>query len=204
MTKYNYIIDAGHGGIIDGVYQTAGKRSPLHEGETLIYEGVNNRINAALIIDELMSRNIECTYLTPTDIDTSLSERVRRVNNINSSKKSILISIHSNAAGNGREWANASGISLHIAPNHSKTTQEFTDLLWSEIKCEFEGLTKFRGIRQNNFTMVAKTHCPAVLCEYGFHDNLKEAQLMLTDTWREKLVNSVVNTITLFETFSCK
>ena len=28
MSRYTWLLDAGHGGIIDGVYQTAGKRSP--------------------------------------------------------------------------------------------------------------------------------------------------------------------------------
>ena len=28
-SKYVWILDNGHGGIIDGVYQTAGKRSPI-------------------------------------------------------------------------------------------------------------------------------------------------------------------------------
>jgi len=201
MSKFNYIIDAGHGGMIDGVYQTAGKRSPMHEGKTLLYEGVNNRINSEKIICELAKRNIDCTYLTPTAIDTSLTERVRRVNNINAAKKSILVSIHSNAAGNGKEWMQASGISLHIAPNHSRTTAVFSQILWEEIKSEFKGMTKFRGIKQDKFTMITKTDCPAILCEYGFHDHLEETKLMQTDKWRNALVNSIIRAVEIYEMY---
>jgi N-acetylmuramoyl-L-alanine amidase len=37
------ILDAGHGGIIDGVYQTHGKRSPIWEDGSQYFEGVGNR-----------------------------------------------------------------------------------------------------------------------------------------------------------------
>ncbi len=199
MSKYCYLIDAGHGGMIDGVYQTSGKRSPKYEGKTLIYEGVNNRINAELLIEEFKRKNIKYEYLTDTDDDISLALRVKRANELSAKKKCIYISIHSNAAGNGMDWANAKGISVHIAKSHSSTTDKFSSVLYDEIKSEFQGLTKYRGIRLNDFYVVRKTNCPAVLCEYGFHDNLEEAKLMLTDDWRERLVNSIVNAITIFE-----
>ena len=41
-SKYTWLLDAGHGGMIDGEYQTAGKRSPEFEfGQ--YFEGVGNR-----------------------------------------------------------------------------------------------------------------------------------------------------------------
>ncbi len=43
MSNYLWIFDNGHGGIIDGVYQTAGKRSPLWPDGEILYEGEFNR-----------------------------------------------------------------------------------------------------------------------------------------------------------------
>ena len=37
------ILDAGHGGMIDGEYQTAGKRSPIWDDGSQYFEGVGNR-----------------------------------------------------------------------------------------------------------------------------------------------------------------
>lgn len=206
MSKYCYLIDAGHGGwLIDkehpnGYYPTAGKRSPKIDGKTLIYEGVNNRANCEVLIQEFKNRSIDYVYLTDTQQDISLKERVRRANEIGKQKKCIYISMHSNAAGNGANWANARGISLHIAKKHSQNTELFTGFLWEELQKEFQGVTRFRGIRFNDFYVVKYTSMPAVLCEWGFHDNLEDAKLMLTDEWRQKISNSICNAIEEFET----
>ena len=37
------ILDAGHGGLINGVYQTKGKRSPIWPDGRQLFEGVFNR-----------------------------------------------------------------------------------------------------------------------------------------------------------------
>ena len=42
-SKYIWILDNGHGGIINGVYQTAGKRSPIWADGTQLFEGEFNR-----------------------------------------------------------------------------------------------------------------------------------------------------------------
>ena len=39
MSQYTWLLDPGHGGIIDGVYQTAGKRSPKFPDGSVLYEG---------------------------------------------------------------------------------------------------------------------------------------------------------------------
>jgi len=41
--KFIYLLDAGHGGLIDGKYTTAGKRSPIWDDDSVYYEGVGNR-----------------------------------------------------------------------------------------------------------------------------------------------------------------
>ena len=40
------LIDAGHGGVLNGIYQTAGKRSPVwDDGRILIVTGKHNTLN---------------------------------------------------------------------------------------------------------------------------------------------------------------
>jgi hypothetical protein len=42
-SNYLWILDNGHGGMIDGVYQTPGKRSPVWPDGTQLFEGEFNR-----------------------------------------------------------------------------------------------------------------------------------------------------------------
>ena len=97
-SKNLYIFDNGHGGIIDGVYQTPEKRSPIWSDGTQLFEGEFNRS----IVDRLMKlcedAKIDCINLVDTNIDTSLSIRTSQANEIyrNTDKPCIYISIHAN------------------------------------------------------------------------------------------------------------
>ena len=204
---YHYLIDNGHGGWLvdddhpDGYYPTAGKRSPKdpETGETLIYEGVNNRINSMMIVDELRRMRISSQLLVPEEEDISLSQRVKRANDLHREKKCILISVHSNASGNGKEWGKAKGISLHISENRSKTTDTLVEIMGEQFEEDFKNVTRWRGIKFNNFFITKRSNSPAILLEIGFHDNLEEARKMLTDEWRILLVKSVTHAIITFE-----
>ena len=206
-SSYHYLIDNGHGGWLidkehpDGHYPTAGKRSPKdpETGEVVIFEGVNNRINAKMIVNELKRMRISASLLVPEEEDISLVQRIKRANAEQKERKCILLSIHSNAAGNGMEWANAKGISLHISKNRSKTTDQLVSIMEDEFKEDFDKLTKWRGVRINDFYMTRKSNSPAILLEIGFHDNLEEAKKMLTDEWRILLVKSISHSIITFE-----
>lgn len=206
-SEYHYLIDNGHGGwVIDdehpeGYYPTSGKRSPKdpETGEVLIYEGVNNRINAKLLLDELTRMRISASLLVPEEEDISLGERVRRANKEHKQRKCILISIHSNAAGSRGEWANAKGNGLYISKNRSQTTDKLVDIMADQVKHDFQNETRWRGIKERGFTIITQTNCPAILTEFGFHDNLEEAKKMLTDDWRELVVKSLSHSIIRFE-----
>ena len=211
-SKYHYLIDNGHGGWLideehpDGYYPTAGKKSPKdpETGERLIYEGVNNRINAKLIVKELKRMRISASLLVPEEEDISLGQRIKRANAEQKERKCILLSIHSNASGRDGKWANAKGISLHIAKNRSKTTDQLVSIMEDEFKEDFKQLTRWRGVKINDFYMTRKSTSPSILLEIGFHDNLEEAKKMLTDEWRILLVKSISHSIITFEDGSPK
>ena len=211
-SKYHYLIDNGHGGWLideehpDGYYPTAGKKSPKdpETGERLIYEGVNNRINAKLIVKELKRMRISASLLVPEEEDISLGHRIKRANAEQKERKCILLSIHSNASGRDGKWANAKGISLHIAKNRSKTTDQLVSIMEDEFKEDFKQLTRWRGVKINDFYMTRKSTSPSILLEIGFHDNLEEAKKMLTDEWRILLVKSISHSIITFEDGSPK
>ena len=199
MSKYLYLLDAGHGGLIDGKYQTSGKRSPKFDDGSILYEGVNNRDNVARLIKELRQREISCLDIVNTNEDISLGERVRTANKLNKEQKCIYLSMHSNASGNGKDWGKATGNGVYIYPTCSKITRKLATYFSYEIGEQFAKLTNHRGIRERNFYVLRKTNCPAILFEMGFHDHKEESKLMLTEKWKETLVSAICDAIVEFE-----
>ena len=102
------LLDPGHGS------NTHGKRSP--DGRFLEY-----RFNRDIALDvqkQLTLSGYDATILVPEDYDVSIRARTERVNPgcRQLGKKNVcLISIHTNAAGNGRQWMNARGWCCYTA-----------------------------------------------------------------------------------------
>ena len=96
------LIDNGHGS------NTAGKRSP----DGLFREFSYTREIAAEVTYQLRKKGYDCELVVPELYDVSLLDRVHRVNvkcqSLGASNV-LLVSIHCNAAGNGKEWKNARG-----------------------------------------------------------------------------------------------
>jgi len=81
-SKYLWILENGHGGIIDGVYQTAGKRSPIWSDGTQLFEGEFNRSIVKRLIKLCEKANIDYVNLVDTNVDVSLAERTSKANEI--------------------------------------------------------------------------------------------------------------------------
>ena len=205
-SKFLYLIDYGHGGLIDGKYQTSGKRSPKFPDKTfpdgkpfVLYEGVNNRKNGKMLIDKLNELKIDCMDIVNSEEDIPLKERVKIANELNRNRKCIYISIHSNAFGNGRTFNNVKGNSVHIYNKSSGNARKFADILSKGFRTDFDYLTRWRGIKENSFYVLRFTHMPAVLLETGFFTNKAEAELMLTCEWRELFVKTLSEAIIKME-----
>ena len=114
------LIDNGHG--ID----TLGKCSP----DKSYYEWRWCREMAAMIQAELQRRGYDARLLVPEQRDIDLKERVRRANQVcveHGSGNVILLSIHSNASGNG-EWKSARGWSAYTTRGLTNSDRLATSL----------------------------------------------------------------------------
>tara|TARA_R110002020_G_scaffold83271_4_gene206346 strand:+ start:217 stop:834 length:618 start_codon:yes stop_codon:yes gene_type:complete len=193
--KILFIFGAGHGGInpTTGKYVTAGKRSPKENGKTLLFEGENNRKNVSLIVEGMLKAGHDAINIFDTWKDVPLRERTKRINELCRTRNCVFISVHSDGAGNGRDWYSASGISTFKYTRCSKNSDKLAQWIHQELTCNFHGVSKNRGIRSKNLHMLRETNCPAILLELGFHTHLAETKRMLTDEWREKVVKSVVD-----------
>ena len=187
------LIDPGHG--ID----TPGKRSP--DGKFLEY--LWNRQIADLLLDRLMIMGIDASLVVTETNDISLSTRVQRVNKVCSkvgASNVILLSIHSNAAGDGSKWMSAQGWSCYTSKGETKS-DVIAECLYDAFEAEFAE-KKIRkdmsdGDRdwEENFYVLQKSKCPAVLLENFFYDNRDECAWLLTDETKERIADAIVKGI---------
>ena len=170
------LIDNGHG------QSTPGKRSP--DGRFLEFQF--NRTIAKQIVDDLRDRGYDAELLVPEDDDVPLKDRCKRVNDIvarEGKQNVILISIHANAFGNGKEWTKPSGWSVYTSKGQTKAD----DLAEQLAKAAIKNLPqmKMRAEKsdgdldyEENFYILKHTPCPAVLTENGFYTNKEDLAIL--------------------------
>ena len=187
------LIDPGHG--ID----TPGKRSP--DGKFLEY--LWNRQIAELLLDRFMIMGIDASLVVTETNDISLSTRVQRVNKLCSkvgASNVILLSIHSNAAGDGSKWMSAQGWSCYTSKGNTKS-DVIAECLYDAFETEFSD----RKIRKDmsdgdrdweeNFYVLQKSKCAAVLLENFFYDNREECAWMLQEETKRRIAGAAVKGI---------
>ena len=187
------LIDPGHG--ID----TPGKRSP----DGLFLEYLWNRQVADLILEGLVSAGVDASLVVTETNDVTLRNRVNRINTICNrvgASNVLLVSIHANAAGNGSAWMNAKGWSCYTSKGKTKSDQ-VAEWLYDAFEAEFQD----RKIRKDmsdgdrdweeNFYVLAKSKCPAILLENFFYDNREECAWMLQEETKRRIASAAVKGI---------
>lgn len=199
MSRFIYILDAGHGGIHPdlGHYVTQGKRSPRFDDGRILYEGVENRRKVAAIMELMKARNLEAVAIGHDWQDSSLSSRVREANQINQVQQSIYISIHSDAYGKG--WTSPSGVGVYHFQGSTQSAK-IAKYFRQELTCNFDGIALDRKIKEARFYVLRHTKMPAVLLELGFHSNKEESKRMMEQDWIDRVAKSVVDACELIET----
>lgn len=187
------LIDNGHG------ENTKGKRSP----DGLLREYSYTRDIAAAVERELRTRGYDVERIVRESIDVSLSERARRVNEwcgrLGASKV-LLVSIHVNAAGSGEEWMSARGWSAYTHKGKSKSDR-LANALYAAAEKNFPGRPIRRDMQdgdpdwEENYYILTKTKCAAVLTENFFMDNEKDMQYLQSSDGFNAVVRTHVDGI---------
>jgi N-acetylmuramoyl-L-alanine amidase len=187
-----FLIDSGHGGVINGVPQTAGKRSPDF-GDGVLYEGVINRKIAKKVIDFCKKEDVYVVELVPEETDISLGERVRRANKY---KNAVLISLHCNAA--TTEKANGWEIFTTVGQNNSDPVAEeiYKQMKLSFPKANFRTDTSDGdNDKEVDFFLIKKANCISVLVENFFMTNEKDYKLLMSDSGQTKIAKAIFEAI---------
>ena len=192
--KKVFLIENGHGGLVGGVYQTAGKQSPDF-GNGILFEGVSNRTIAKKVLALCKKDGINAVELVPENHDISLGERVRRANKYNPAN-TILVSLHSNAATDEK----ASGWEIFTSVGKTKS-DDIATVIFDEMKKAFPD-AKFRTEtadgdpdKEIDFFLIKKSACPAVLIENFFMTNKKDCALLQSEKGQDTIAEAIFQAI---------
>lgn len=189
------LIDPGHG--ID----TPGKRSP--DGSFLEY--LWNRQESDILLAKLRDLGIDAELLVTETNDIPLRTRAMRANRICDllgASNVILLSIHSNAAGNGN-WMNAKGWCCYTS--RGKTgSDDLAECFYDSFSAAFPDRRMRRDLfdgdsdQEAGFYIITKTRCRAVLLENFFFDNREECAWLLLDSTKERIADAIVAGLTTY------
>lgn len=187
------LLDNGHG------QDTPGKRSP----DGFFREYAYTRFLAKQIQEHLIALSLDARLLVPELDDISLPERCRRVNAICKEFGNdlvILISLHVNAAGNGREWLNARGWSCYTTRGNTKA-DSLASCLYGVANEHLPGQRLRTDYSdgdpdiESNFYILRHTSCPAVLSENLFMDNREDVAFLESEEGAKAIVGLHVDGI---------
>ncbi len=194
MKRMKILIDNGHG------RDTAGKRSP----DNKLQEWKYTREIANAVVFRLGSMGYDAELLVPELDDIPLLERVHRVNvkcNSLGRKNVIMVSIHCNAAGDGKEWKKATGWECWTSEGRTES-DVLAECLIDSAETVFKGKKLRINInregerdKEKNFTILKSTLCPAVLTESFFMDSREDVTYLLSDIGREAVIRCHVDGI---------
>jgi N-acetylmuramoyl-L-alanine amidase len=193
MKRHLILLDNGHGN------NTAGKRSP--DGTLLEYQYTRDMAKSVFNTLKALGYNVE--LLVPEIYDVPLSERVRRVNqycNDYGASNVVVVSIHINAAGNGTQWMTARGWSVYTSKGKTKS-DELATIMCEEAEKSHVDFKIRRDFSdgdpdwEENFTILTKTKCPAVLSENLFMDNKDDVDFLQSQTGKDVVKNIHINSI---------
>ena len=182
------LIDNGHGA------NTPGKRSP----DGRFRESKYNREIAVAVVEHLKLRGYDAEQLVPEEEDISLEERARRANCITCQigrpvTDTFLVSIHVNAAGNGKKWLNATGWCAYTYYGHSES-DKLDDCLYRAAERHLKGHYLRKDFTDGvpdfeaPFHILKYTYCAAVLTENGFMDNQLSLEFLESDEGKKAIV----------------
>lgn len=182
------LIDNGHG------ENTPGKCSP--NGKFREYQYA--REIAQSVEYELKKRGYDAERIVREDIDVPLAERARRVNEYCDrlgTANVLLVSIHVNAAGNGSEWMNARGWSAYTSKGQTKADKLATSMYEAAEEVLPDGIRIRKDYSdgdedwEENFYILRKTKCPAVLTENLFQDNREDVTFLTSDAGKRAIID---------------
>ncbi len=172
--KKRVVLDPGHG------IETAGKRSP--DGTYLEHEFALDMAKRVKFI--LAGYGVEVFMTREDERDIPLEERVATCNRLT---PDLVVSLHSNAKGDGTKWEVVRGFGIYTSKSGDNAGRNIAAKAIL-ARAEEAGVPLWGGgLHHELWTVLAKTNAPAVLIEHLFHDNKEDVELLKSSEYRDKL-----------------
>lgn len=194
------LLDNGHAS------STPGKYSPKFPDGTRFYEYQFNRDIVKRIAAGLDELKIKYHILVPEIVDDiGLTARAARANKYAveyGKDKCLLISVHSNAFGNGNAWTSPRGWSIYTTKGKTKS-DEYATIFFEEaarLLPEY-GMTLRKDMGdgdpdfEENFTILYKSVMPAVLTENLFFTNQEDIKFLMSEKGKDIIAKIHINAI---------
>jgi N-acetylmuramoyl-L-alanine amidase len=193
------VVDAGHGGGDGGA----------------VWNGIIEKNLALTLAQKLKAQledlGVDVVLTRSKDQFVSLERRAAHANRV---RADVFVSLHLNSAG---DESGVRGIETYFSTNKSlsavralqtsfqlPTTVGLRDrrgeklaTVVQRLVCQGTGASD-RGTKERAYTVVHGASCPAILVECGFISNPKEAALLKTKAYQEKLAKGVARGISSF------
>jgi N-acetylmuramoyl-L-alanine amidase len=163
------VIDAGHGGKDPGAVGNGLREKDL-------------TLALSLRIGQLLAaRGAEILYTRDNDFFVELSDRAVFANQ---AAADYFFSIHVNAGG-------GTGFETFTYTGSSGATAAYQNVIHKRVSLMY-AMAGFpdRGQKQANLAVLRETNMPALLLEYGFIDNAKDAAKLADPDWIERLAQA--------------
>jgi N-acetylmuramoyl-L-alanine amidase len=192
--RFLWMLDPGHGGMIDGQYQTSGKRSPVWEDGTQYFEGVGNRQIVSKLLAKCKEAGIKAVDIVDSEKDVPLRTRINRANEkyTEEGKKAIYVSIHSDAFSK----ESAHGYSVYTSKGQTQS-DKVADVFINCMKSVFPDeklrtdTTDLDWDKEADFYVLKNTYSPAILTENFFMTNERECkEILMTEEGQDKIVEA--------------
>lgn len=190
------LIDAGHGGVIDGKYQTAPDKMYVHPNGMVAYEGVINRQVKDYVLKLLTYYNIKHIDVCPTDLDIDLDTRVNVINNYCDefgANNCLLLSLHCNGGG-------GDGFEIWTSPGATRSDIYATAFM-KEFHLSFPDIKLRKDEsdgdvdKESPFYILVNSKCPAILPEWLFFDNIDNFRIQSRPEEQLKYAEMIVRFI---------
>ena len=168
------VIDAGHGGKDPGATSYHGN-----------YEKNANLSIARKVASHLENRGIRVIMTRNSDTFIELNERAAIANRAGAD---LFVSIHCDS----HPTRSQNGYTIYVARSASWSSKKIGVAI--EQSMGQTGL-KDKGMRNQDFRVLVKTACPAVLIECGYLTNPSEASLLYDSSFQDRIARAIANGI---------
>lgn len=177
--KITIVVDAGHGG------RDPGKIGANNVQEKDINLSIALKLKSLLEqndINVIMTRVEDIGLYSESDSNKKVADMKKRVEIINNSNAVLAVSIHQNSFTQESIWG--AQVFYYASSKHGK---DYAKVIQNQLVVSLKDGNKRTEKANDTYYLLRKTECPFVIVECGYLSNRRESELLVNDTYQEKM-----------------